>query len=60
MKKYDTLWSELNKLLSQLRASNVRKLVDDFYLKYDNQAPGLLLTETMQKLQTLLNEADDQ
>lgn len=59
MKKYDPLWHLINSLLAQLKSFNIRKRVDDYYLYvFDNPAPGECVSETMDKLQRLLDEAE--
>jgi hypothetical protein len=43
----------VNTLLSFLRASNVVDLVEAYYEKYNNKAPGLLLREQIERVGTV-------
>jgi hypothetical protein len=60
MRKYDDLWNDINTLLFYLRSGSfdVVKLVNEhFFVKYGNEAPGLLLAQQIEKLQKRLDEA---
>ena len=57
MYMYDELWHDLNNLLSCLRASGVQKLVDEKYAKFNNDAPGWVLNERINRVQAWLDNA---
>jgi hypothetical protein len=60
MKKYDDLWKNINNLLSHLRSSKVREMVDIYYLDgYGNDAPGKLLQMEIDRLQEKLDNAEE-
>lgn len=62
MKKHDELWHNINNLLSFLRGrtgNEVVDLVNEFYLPYNNDAPGKLIEWEMAKLQDKLDKAED-
>ena len=58
MKKYDELYSNINNLLSSLRASDVVKHVNRFYVMYGNSAPGESIETQMRELQAKLDNAE--
>ena len=58
MKKYGKLYSNINNLLSYLRASNVVKLVNDYYMKFGNDAPAKTIQREMDELQKKLDNAE--
>ena len=55
MEKYDTLWQDINTILSYLRHDIA--IIDSYYKEYDNDAPGSLYREQINKLQKHLDEA---
>ena len=58
MKKYDKLYSNINNLLSHLRSSNVIERVNEYYLKFNNDAPGKIIQREMEELQDKLDNAE--
>jgi hypothetical protein len=59
MEKYDPLWNDINKLLLCLRDFNAVGFVDDYYFRmYDNEAPGELLKQQIDKLQEYLDNSN--
>ena len=59
MKQYDPLWSEINTLLAHLEGFDAVKLVREHFAQYNNPAPPLLLTKSIEKLQKRLDEANE-
>ena len=52
MKKYGSLWNNINNLLSSLRSCHVVEMIDDYYLgEYGNDAPGKVTRTYIEELQ---------
>ena len=58
MKKYDRLWNDLNNLLSLLRGGHEIRAIEEYFAKYDNDAPPQLLRAYIDKLEEHLNNAE--
>lgn len=60
MIKYSTEWNHLNNLLSGLRSAKAVRLVHEYYLQYDNTAPGNLLEQDIARCQADLDNASSE
>lgn len=57
MTKYDELWNDINMLLSHVKSLNVIRAMKEYWAKYNNTAPVLLLNDIIDKLQKRLDNA---
>jgi hypothetical protein len=57
LQRADDLYRKINNLLSMLRSSYAVERVDEYYMKFNNQAPAQLLQEYIDELQDELDNA---